>query len=270
MKRKKTVIVSCLLLSLVLFCTIFSNVLAPYAVNEMNLDEVYASPGGAHVLGTDHLGRDVLTRLLHGGKVTLTVAALSVFLSFLIGVIYGGISGYVGGWLDAIMMRLLEAFIAIPSLIMVLAVQAIIQGGMWGMTLIIGVTGWFATARIVRTEFMRLKDAEYVKMAKMFGTPSWKIFTGHLLRNSLTPLFVVTIFNFAGAVFIEVSLSFLGIGIPPAVPSWGTMLSNAQNDLLIGAWWVGLFPGLLIFLTVLSINFIGEALKEPKRRGIRA
>ena len=168
------------------------------------------------------------------------------------------------------MMRFLEAFLSIPSLIFVLAFQAIMQGGMWEMALIIGVTGWFTTARIVRSEFIRLKEAEFVKMAKMFGTPVWKIITGHLLRNSIAPLFVVTMFNFAGAVFIEVSLSFLGIGVPPAIPSWGNMLYYAQNDFLIGAWWIGVFPGVLIFTTILSINFIGEALKDPGRRSFHA
>ncbi|MCG7343452.1 ABC transporter permease [Sporosarcina sp. ACRSL] len=265
MKTRKNLVFWCSLLGLTLVLTLFSDVLATHPVNEMDLDAVYAPPGEGHLLGTDHLGRDVFSRLLQGGKVTLTVAGLSVALSFAIGVIYGGISGYVGGWTDSVMMRILEALISIPSLIFVLAFQAIMQGGMWGMTVIIGMTGWFTTARIVRSEFIRLKDAEYVKMAKMFGTPAWKIITGHLLRNSMAPLFVVTIYNLAGAVFIEVSLSFLGIGIPPSVPSWGNMLYNAQNDILIGAWWIGLFPGMLIFLTILSINFIGEAMKDSGR-----
>lgn len=264
MKSNKMFIFWCALFSLIVLITVFSNLFSTYPVNEMNMDEVYAAPGDGHILGTDHLGRDVFTRLLHGGKVTLTVAFGSVLLSLVIGVMYGSVSGYVGGWVDSAMMRLLEALISIPSLIFVLAFQAIMQGGMWGMTFIIGVTGWFTTARIVRSEFIRLKEADYVKMARMFETPVWRIITGHLLRNSLTPLFVVTIFNLAGAVFIEVSLSFLGIGIPPSIPSWGNMLYNAQNDLLIGAWWIGLFPGLLIFFTVLSINFIGEALKDSR------
>ncbi|MDN4606654.1 ABC transporter permease [Sporosarcina highlanderae] len=270
MKPRKMLVFWCSLLGLIVAMTLLSGPLATHPVNEMDLDAVYSPPGNGHLLGTDHLGRDVFSRLLEGGKVTLAVASLSVALSFVIGIVYGGISGYVGGWTDSVMMRILEALISIPSLVLVLGFQAIMQGGMWGMTFIIGVTGWFTTARIVRSEFIRLKDAEYVKMAKMFGTPLWKIITGHLLRNSLPPLFVVTIFNLAGAIFIEVSLSFLGIGIPPAIPSWGNMLYNAQNDLLIGAWWIGVFPGFLIFLTILSINFIGEALKDPGRRRFHA
>lgn len=268
MKSRKALLFWYSVLGLIIFLTVFSHVLAPFAPNEMNMDEVYIAPSEGHWLGTDHLGRDVFSRLLEGGKVTLAVAGGSVLLSLIIGVIYGGISGYFGGWIDTVMMRLLEALITIPSLIIILAFQAFMQGGMWGMTLIIGLTGWLVTARIVRSEFIRLKEAEFVSMAKMFGTPVWKIVWGHLLRNSVPAIFVITLFNFASAIFTEVSLSFLGIGIPPAIPSWGNMLYYAQNDILIGAWWIGLFPGMMIFLTILSINFIGEAWKDPERRRV--
>ncbi|PIC58031.1 peptide ABC transporter permease [Sporosarcina sp. P12(2017)] len=268
MKSRKALLFWCSLLGLIVFLTVFSNMLAPFSPNEMNMDEVYSAPSSDHWLGTDHLGRDVLSRLLEGGKVTLAVASGSVILSLIIGIVYGGISGYFGGLTDTVMMRLLEALITIPAIIIILSFQAIIQGGMWGMTLLIGLTGWLVTARIVRSEFIRLKEEEFVKMANMFGTPVWKILWGHLLRNSIPAIFVVTLFNFAGAIFMEVSLSFLGIGIPPAIPSWGNMLYYAQNDILIGAWWIALFPGIMIFLTILSINFIGETWKNPKRRRV--
>lgn len=270
MKSKKALIFWCALLSMIVILTVSASFLSSYEPNDMNLDEVYVSPSHDHLLGTDHLGRDVFSRLLAGGKVTLTVASVSVLLSLVVGVLYGAISGYVGGFLDTVMMRFLEALITIPSLIIILAFQAFMQGGIWSMALIIGVTGWLVTARIVRSEFLRLKEAEFVKMAKMFGTPIWKILFGHILRNSIPAIFVVTLFNFAGAIFIEVSLSFLGIGVPPAIPSWGNMLYYAQNDILIGAWWIGLFPGIMIFITILAINFIGEALKDPKRRRLDA
>lgn len=270
MASRKMLFFWCMVLALIVIMTLFANVLSPYGPNEMDMDNVYGAPGEGHLLGTDHLGRDVFSRLLEGGKVTLTVASVSVLLSLVVGVFYGGISGYIGGVVDMLMMRLLEALITIPSLIIILAFQAFMQGGMWSMALIIGVTNWLVTARIVRSEFIRLKEAEFVQMAKMFGTPVWRIIFGHLLRNSIPAIFVVTLFNFAGAVFIEVSLSFLGIGVPPAIPSWGNMLYYAQNDILIGAWWIGLFPGIMIFITILAINFIGEALKDPERRRLNA
>lgn len=270
MKQRKKLLLWSSILGVIILLTILATPLSPYGPNEMDLNQIYVPPGEGHLLGTDHLGRDVLSRLLEGGKVTLTVAFVSVLISLVIGVVYGGISGYIGGWVDVVMMRFLEALLAIPTLIIILAFQAFMQAGMWSMTFIIGITGWLATARIVRSEFMRCKDAEFVQMAKMFGTPVWKIISGHLLRNSIQAIFVVTLFNFAGAVFIEASLSFLGIGVPPAIPSWGNMLYYAQNDILIGAWWIGLFPGILIFMTVLAINFIGEVLKDLKRGNLNA
>jgi peptide/nickel transport system permease protein len=266
MSSKKMLLVWGVILGLIVVITIFASPLSSYGPNEMNMDEIYAAPGAGHLLGTDHLGRDVFSRLLEGGKVTLTIATASTLLSLLIGIVYGGVSGYVGGVIDSILMRFLEALLSIPSLVIILAFQALLQGGLWSMTLIIGVTSWLVTARIVRSEFIRLKETEFVKMARMFGTPVWRIVFGHLLRPSIGAIFVVTLFNFAGAIFTEVSLSFLGIGVPPAIPSWGNMLYYAQNDILIGAWWIGLFPGILIFITILAVNFIGEALKDPERR----
>ncbi|MFJ5766669.1 ABC transporter permease [Lysinibacillus sp. NPDC093210] len=265
-KRRKLPLFWLALLCIILGTTIFSSLLAPFEPNAMDMNQIYEAPNLTHLLGTDQLGRDVLSRILIGGKVTLFIAIVSVVIASIIGIIYGGISGFVGGAVDVIMMRILEAFLTIPSLVMVLALQAIMQGSIWRMAMIIGFTGWFVTARIVRSEFIRLKEMEFVQMAKMFRTPLWKILFSHLLRNSLPAIVVVTIFNFAGAIFTEVSLSFLGIGVPPAIPSWGTMLYTAQNDLLVGAWWIGLFPGLMIFITILCVQAIGSTFKQGGER----
>ena len=265
-KQRKMPLIWFVLLCIIFSATIFSSQLAPYDPNAMDMNHIYEAPHGVHILGTDQLGRDVFSRILIGGKVTLFIAVVSVMLSSIIGIIYGGICGYFGGALDAVMMRILEAFLTIPSLVIVLALQAMMQGNVWRMAMIMGITGWFVTARIVRSEFMRLKEMEFVQMAKMFNTPLWKILFGHLLRNSLPAVFVVTIFNFAGAIFTEVSLSFLGIGVPPTTPSWGTMLYTAQNDLLVGAWWIGLFPGILIFVTILCVQVLGSTFKQGERR----
>lgn len=270
MKQRKKRLFWWMILGFIVFLTIISTPLSPFEPNEMDMDQIYAPPGVPHLLGTDHLGRDVFSRLLAGGKVTLSIAVGSVLLSFVIGLLYGGISGYFGGWVDVVMMRLLEAFLAIPTLIIILTFQVFMHGSLLHMILIIGLTGWFVTARIVRSEFIKLREAEFVKMAKMLGTPTWKIISGHLLRNSMHAVFIVTLFNFASAIFIEASLSFLGIGVPPSIPSWGNMLYYAQNDILIGAWWIGLFPGILIFLTVLAVNFIGESLKKSGRGQVDA
>lgn len=265
-KQLKIPLVWLALLGIIVGTSLFSSLLAPFEPNAMDMNHIYEAPNLNHLLGTDQLGRDVLSRLLVGGKVTLFIAVVSVVLSSFIGILYGGLSGYVGGAVDAMMMRILEAFLTIPSLIIVLALQAIMQGSVWRMAIIMGITGWFVTARIVRSEFIRLKEMEFVQMAKMFRTSIWKILFSHLLRNSLPAIFVVTIFNFAGAIFTEVSLSFLGIGVPPAIPSWGTMLYTAQNDLLVGAWWIGLFPGLMIFVTILCVQAIGSTFQKGGKR----
>lgn len=268
MRRRTAFFFWVCILILIFVVTLFASFLTPYEPNTMDMNKVYQAPNTTHLLGTDHLGRDVLTRLLEGGKVTLLVAVGSTLISFMIGLFYGGLSGYRGGKLDMLMMRCLEVLVTIPSLLVILVFQAFMQGSIWSILLIIGLTSWYSTARIIRTEFITLKQLEFVQMAKMLGTPVWKILIQHLLRNSIQAIFVVTLFNFASAVFIEVSLSFLGIGVSAAIPTWGNMLYNAQNDLLVGAWWAGVFPGVLIFLTVLSINFIGSALGQHARRSI--
>lgn len=265
MRPYKTKLICWIFLLVIVLLTLFSAYITPYESNTMNMDAVYEAPSQSHWFGTDHLGRDVLTRLLAGGKVTLIVAALSTILSLLLGLIYGGISGYFGGRIDSLLMRLLEVFLTIPSLLIILVFQAFMQGSVWSILLIIGLTSWYTTARIVRTEFLKLSQLEFVQVAKMIGTPVWKILVSHLLRNSMEAVFVVTLFNFASAIFIEVSLSFLGIGVSPAVPSWGNMLFHAQSDFIAGAWWVGIFPGMLIVFTVLSINIIGSSTFRTKR-----
>lgn len=255
------------ILTVIVLLAVFANVFATHNPTEVNLKNVFSSPSANNVFGTDNMGRDIYSRILYGGRISLSVSILSVLLSTVVGTLFGGISGYIGGWLDSLMMRILEALLAIPTLIIMMALQAITRGGTVSLILIIGLTGWMTTARIVRSQFMELKEKEFVKAAHILGTPPWKILVNHLLRNSLSAIFVIAIFNCAHAVFTEVSLSFLGIGIPPQTPSWGNMLNNAQNDMLIGAWWGGVFPGLMIVVSLLAINFLGEALK--KKYGIQ-
>jgi ABC-type dipeptide/oligopeptide/nickel transport systems, permease components len=248
--------------SVTVILSVFANVISTHNPVEVNLKNVYSHPGANNLLGTDNMGRDIFSRILHGGRISLSVSVVSVLISTVVGVLFGGISAYVGGWFDGLMMRILDALLAIPTLIIMLALQAVIHGGVVSMILIIGLTGWMSTARIVRSQFIELKEKEFVQAAYVMGTPHRKIILNHLLRNSLSGIFVIAIFNCAHAVFTEVSLSFLGIGIPPQIPSWGNMLNNAQNDILIGAWWVGVFPGTMIVLSLLAINFLGEALKK--------
>ncbi|MCR4435090.1 MAG: ABC transporter permease [Clostridiales bacterium] len=250
------------ILTVIILMSVFANLLSAHNPTEVDLKNVFSPPGPENLLGTDGMGRDVFSRILYGGRISLSVSVLSVAISTSVGIAFGGVSGYLGGWLDSAMMRILDAFLAVPTLIVMLALQAIVKGGVFSMILIIGLTGWMSTARIVRSQFAELKQKEFVKAARVLGMPGWKIIMTHLLRNSLSGIFVIAVFNCANAVFTEVSLSFLGMGIPPHIPSWGNMLNNAQNAILTGAWWVGVFPGLMIVMSLLSINFLGEALKR--------
>jgi peptide/nickel transport system permease protein len=250
------------ILVLILILTAGAPLFTHYSPLAVDLKNVFKAPNWQNPLGTDNMGRDIWTRILYGGRISLAVSLLSVLISSMVGIIFGGISGYLGGWADSLMMRLLDTLLAIPTLIIILALQAVIRGGVFSMILIIGFTGWMTMARIVRSQFQELKEQEFVKAAVVMNTPAWKIATQHLLRNSFSSIIVIAVFNCAHAVFMEVSLSFLGLGVPLQIPSWGNMLNNAQNDILIGAWWVGLFPGLMIVLSLLCINFLGEELKK--------
>lgn len=252
-------------LILIFSLAIFAPLIAPYGPNDVALTKSYLPPHADHLLGTDKLGRDVFSRLLLGGRISLSISLGSVAISTLLGIIIGSLSGYIGGLFDTVIMRLIDALLAIPNLIIIIALQAIIQGGIISFILIIGMTSWLTTARIVRSQFILLKEQQYVQSAILLGTPPVKIIVHHMLRNSSSALLVIFVFNCASALFIEVSLSFLGIGVPPHIPSWGNMMMNAQTDLFIGAWWMVIPAGVLIALTVLSINYLGEQLKKKTR-----
>lgn len=251
-----------IVLLIIILMSIIAPVICKFNPSEVNLNQVLLKPNSIHIMGTDNVGRDIFSRILYGGRVSLSIAIFSVMISTIIGIVYGGISGYFGGIIDSFMMRILDAFLSIPSLVVMLAFQSIVRGGVLSMILIIGFTGWLKTARIVRAQFISIKNKNYVKVAKVLGTPTIKIMINHLLKNSISAILVVSILNCSEAVFMEVSMSFLGIGVKEGIPSWGNMLNNAQSDILAGAWWVALFPGLFIIVSMLSINFIGDEIKN--------
>lgn len=239
-----------------------SPILPLQSVSDVNLGQALAAPSREHLLGTDSLGRDVLSRVLHGGIVSLLVASITTAVGMMIGLVYGGISGYVGGKADMIMMRLVDVLYGIPSTILVLAFQMAVENKVAGLLVIMSLTNWMTMARIIRSQFLELKQKEFIKLAKNLNVPAYKIVFNHLVRNSLTSIIIVVTFVFGGAIVTESALSFLGVGIPLDIPSWGNMINGAQSYILIGAWWVAFFPGILIILSTLCINFIGEHLKK--------
>ena len=228
----------------------------------VDLSKVFIPPNSEHYFGTDSMGRDVFSRIINGGKTSIVIAVASSLLAITIGVIYGGISGYLGGIVDTIMMRCLEILMSIPSILIIITFQMCIKSKMIGLVIIMGLTGWMSTARIIRSRFMELKEMEFVKIAITMNVPIYKVIINHLLRNSISNIIILYTFTFSSFIVTEASLSFLGIGVPPEIPSWGNMLFNAQNFILNGIWWACFIPGAMILLTTLSVNFIGEKLKS--------
>ncbi|NFD17725.1 ABC transporter permease [Clostridium botulinum] len=260
--NKKSYKIWIIVFSIIILSSVFAPIITKFKPYEVEITKVLIKPNKIHIMGTDSMGRDVFSRILYGGRVSLSVALLSVLISTTIGTLYGVISGYFGGKIDSVMMRILDTFLAIPTLVIMLALQSIIRGGITSMIIIMGLTGWLQTARIVRSQVMSIKNKNYVKAARVLGTPIYKIMINHLLRNSLPAVLVISVLNCAQAVFTEVSMSFLGIGVPEGMPSWGSMLNCAQNDILSGAWWIAFYPGIFTVISMLSINFIGEGIKK--------
>jgi len=217
--------------------------------------------GGEHPLGTDTLGRDVASRLLHGARVSLVVGFSAVLLAGVVGVVLGLVSGWYRGWLDDAVMRIGDVQLAFPVLVLAVGVLAVLGASLLNLILVLGVTGWITYARIVRGEVLTLRERDFVAAARALGASDAWIVGRHLLPNVLPPLTVVATFSVARTIIAEASLSFLGLGIPAPEPSWGAMLDEGRNYITTG-WWLALFPGLAILLLVLGINLVGDWLRD--------
>ncbi|MGH2374094.1 MAG: ABC transporter permease [bacterium] len=230
------------------------------------------SPGGStrHLLGTDHLGRDVLSRLAYGARISLLVGLSAVAISGLVGISLGLIAGYYRGWLDDVIMRLADFELAFPFILLAIAILAVLGPGLEKVILVLGLTGWAQYCRLTRAQVLGLRETEFVEAARTIGASTSRILLRHVLPNALAPVIVIASFSVASVIIAEASLSFLGLGIPPAVPSWGGMLSEGRAY-IERAWWLVTFPGLALMLTVLSINILGDALRDaldPRLRGM--
>ena len=223
---------------------------------------MWAQGGSArHPLGTDTLGRDVLSRLLHGARISLMVGLAAVLVAGVVGVGLGLVAGYRGGWADDLLMRLGDIQLAFPVLLLGVAVIAVLGASLTNMILVLGASGWVTYARIARGETLSLKERDFVAAARALGAPASHVVARHLLPNVLPSLMVVTTFSVARTIIAEASLSFLGMGLPPPAPSWGAMLDEGRNYITTG-WWLALFPGLAILLLVLAINLCGDWLRD--------
>ncbi len=235
--------------------------IAPYDPNFIDLKAVLMPPDGQHLLGTDPLGRDVLSRIIFGSQVSLKVGFVSVGLATLIGLLIGAVAGYYGGWVDQLLMRLVDLMLCFPAFFLILAVIALLEPSIWNIMAVIGLTGWMGVARLVRAEFLSLKEREFVVAARALGASDARLIWRHLLPNALAPVMVSATLGVAGAILTESALSFLGLGVQPPTPSWGNILTAGKDNIEI-AWWLSFFPGLAILLTVMSYNLLGEGIRE--------
>lgn len=242
-------------------------VLAPWITpadpTAIHLEDALLAPSRAHWLGTDHLGRDVASRLLHGARVSLAVGVVAVGIATLIGLIIGAMAGYFGGWVDALAMRAADIMFCFPTLFLILAAVAFLEPSLLTIMTIIGLTGWMGIARLVRAEILSLKSREFILASRVAGASSAWIIRRHLLPNALAPVLVNVTFGMAGAILIESGLSFLGIGIQPPTPSWGNMLAEGKAALGV-AWWLTLAPGLALLGVTLGCYLIGEGCRTAQ------
>lgn len=218
-------------------------------------------PSLAHPLGTDDLGRGVLLRLLYGARISLLVGFVAVGISCLIGIILGALAGYYGKWIDTLIMRFVDIMLCFPTFFLILAVIAFLDPSIWNIMIVIGMTSWMGVARLVRAEFLSLRERDFVLAAKALGASDARLIFRHILPNALSPVLVSATLGVAGAILTESALSFLGIGVQPPTPSWGNMLITGKQT-LGSAWWLSVFPGLAILITVLGYNLLGEGIRD--------
>lgn len=262
LKNKLAAIGFCLLIIFVL-AAIFAPFLSGYGRDTIDLMNIESQPSLRHLFGTDELGRDVFTRLLYGGRISLGIAVSATVLQLLIGVTLGCISGFYGGWIDNAIMRIVDTIMCFPFFVIAITVAALAGPSVWNVILIIGLLQWTGVARIVRAEILSIKQSEFIEAARSMGLNSFEIIINHLLPNTLSPVIVNATLAVAQGILMEAGLSFLGLGVKQPEPSWGNILSAAQSmRVLQYEWWLWIPAGVLVFLSVLSINFVGDGLRD--------
>ncbi|MDB4470667.1 ABC transporter permease [Deltaproteobacteria bacterium] len=227
----------------------------------IDISQQLLSPSWAHPLGTDDLGRDVLVRMLYGARISLLVGFVAVGISCLIGIFLGALAGYYGGWIDALIMRFVDIMLCFPTFFLILAVIAFLDPSIWNIMIVIGLTSWMGVARLIRAEFLSLRQRDFVLAAQALGSSDFRLIFRHILPNAMSPVLVSATLGIAGAILTESALSFLGIGVQPPTPSWGNMLITGKQT-LGSAWWLSVFPGLAILITVLGYNLLGEGIRD--------
>lgn len=262
-KKKRLALVGAVILLLLSIMSIVAPFVTHYGRDEIDIKHVHAKPGYRHPMGTDSVGRDTLTRLVYGGQVSLSIALICVVTYMVIGTLAGALAGYYGGWVDNLIMRLCDVVIAFPFLALALTIMALWGASYWNIVAAIVFLSWPGPARLIRGEFLSLRERDYVEAARATGAKAWRIILKHMLPNAMAPLIVQATLAIGGIILLEAALSFLGFGIKEPTPTWGNMLNEATSlTVLTDMPWLWIPPGLMIFLTVLSINFLGDGLRD--------
>jgi peptide/nickel transport system permease protein len=260
-KKNRLAIVGGIVVLCLVLLAILAPALAPWDPHRPDVKKILEPPSSSHLLGTDQLGRDVFSRMLYGSRVSLAVGFVSVGIATLIGVMLGSVAGYKGGWLDGAVMRMVDLMLVFPRFFLLLAVLAFLKPSIWTIMMVIGLTGWMGVTRLVRAEFLSLKEREFVVWSQAIGASGFRIVWRHILPNAMAPVLVAMTLGIPAAILTESGLSFLGLGVQPPFATWGNILNEGKDTIEI-AWWLSLYPGVAILVTVLSYNLLGEGIRD--------
>jgi peptide/nickel transport system permease protein len=260
-RRNKLALIGGVVVVILVALALLAPGIAPWDPNRPDVRKILDAPSKAHPLGTDQLGRDVLSRMLYGARVSLAVGFVSVGIATMIGIALGAAAGYHGGTIDALVMRLVDLMLVFPRLFLLLAVLAFLRPSIWTIMAVIGLTGWMSVARLVRAEFLSLKEREFVLWSQSIGASSFRTIWRHILPNAIGPVLVAMTLGIPAAILTESGLSFLGLGVQPPHATWGNILNEGKDAIEIG-WWLSAYPGLAILVTVLSYNLLGEGIRD--------
>ena len=259
--KNKLAITGAAIIMFLLIIAVFAPLIAPYDLARQEILHRLEAPSARHLLGTDELGRDVFSRIIFGTRISLMVGFVATGISLLIGVTLGLVSGFFGNRTDAIIMRIVDIFLCIPTFFLILMVIAFLKPSIWNVMIVIGLTSWPGLTRMIRGECLSIKEREYIQAAKVLGMSNLRIMFVHLLPNVIVPVIVSATLGIGGAILTESALSFLGLGVQPPSPSWGNILTSGKDYINI-AWWLSVYPGLAILITVLAYNLLGESLRD--------
>ena len=262
-RRNRLAMAGLAIMALLYWVTLLAPWLAPYDPNFQGniVLNRYLAPSAEHLFGTDKFGRDVFSRILYGARISLTIGFLAVGISITLGTLVGSVAGYFRGWIDTVIARFIDMLLSIPRLILLLVIIAIFEPSIWLIIAVLGLTGWESSARIVRGQYLQLREQEFVQASRALGYSDARIMVRHILPNTLAPIIVIATLNIGNTILLEAALSFLGLGVQPPTASWGSMVNDGR-DAMITAWWISMFPGLAIVLTVVSFNLLGDGLRD--------